>query len=283
MTQADQMTPAGYAAGGLEIAMWLAGAWVLWRHALSPGRAAQRAARLAEWRLPAVDFAGYACSGLVGSAALSGIAGAATRHAHMAQDATTVLGSAVMEGGFLLGIAGFHLLYTRGRGAGAAGSDARLALRSGVATFLAALPLVIAVSYAWEYLLVRLGLPDEKQELVDILEKAGPGALRWWFIAVATVLVPLTEEIVFRAGLFRFMRTRFPRWAAIAGTSALFGALHVAWSDRMAGLPTLAPLIVLAAVFCVAYERTGRIGTTVVAHALFNLNMIMLVLAGIGS
>lgn len=283
MTQADQMTPAGYAAGGLEIAMWLAGAWVVWRHALSPAREAERVRRLTEWRLPPVDFAGYACSGLLGSVALSGIAGAATRRAHLAQDAATVLGSAVMEGGFLLGIAGFHVLYSRGRGDRAGGPDLGAALRSGLATFLAALPVVVAVSYAWEYLLVRLGLPDEKQELVDILEKAGPGALRWSFIAVATVLVPLTEELVFRAGLFRFARTRLPRWAAIAATSALFGALHVAWFDHMAGLPTLAPLIVLAAVFCVAYERTGRIGTTVVAHALFNLNMIMLVLAGIGS
>jgi membrane protease YdiL (CAAX protease family) len=277
------MTPAGYAAGGLEIAMWLAGAWMIWRHALSPGRRAERVPRLAEWRLPAIDFACYACSGLVGAVALSSIAGAATRRARLAQDATTVLGSAVMEGGFLLGIAAFHLLYARGRRAGAAGTDLRLAVRSGIATFLAALPLVVAVSYAWEYLLVRLGLPDEKQELVDILEKTGPGALRFGFIAVATVLVPLTEELVFRGGLFRFSRTRFPRWAAITATSVLFGALHVAWADHMAGLPTLAPLIVLAAIFCVAYERTGQIGTTVVAHALFNLNMIMLVLAGIGS
>jgi membrane protease YdiL (CAAX protease family) len=277
------MTPAGYAAGGLEIAMWLAGAWMVWRHALSPGRRAERAPRLAEWRLPPIDFACYACSGLVGAVALSAFAGAATRRAHLAQGATTLLGSAVMEGGFLLGIVAFHALYVRSAGARTPGPGMRLALRGGVATFLAVLPVVFAVSFAWDYLLARLGLPDEKQELVDILERTGPGALRWWFIAVATVLVPLTEEIVFRGGLFRYLRTRIPRWAAIAGTSVLFGALHVAWFDHMNGLPTLAPLIVLAAAFCVAYERTGQIGTTVVAHALFNLNMIMLVLAGIGS
>ena len=205
------------------------------------------------------------------------------RRARLGPDATTVAGSAVMEAGFLLGLAAFHLMYVaRGR-AGTPSSDVRLALRTGLATFLAALPLVAAVSYVWEYALVTLGLPDEKQELVGILENTSSGVLRWCFIAVATILVPLTEEIVFRCGLFRFFRTRFPRWAAIAVTSALFGALHVAWGDHMAGLPSLAPLIVLAAVFCVAYERTGEIGTTVVAHALFNLNMILLVLVGVGS
>jgi membrane protease YdiL (CAAX protease family) len=37
----------------------------------------------------------------------------------------------------------------------------------------------------------------------------------------------------------------------------------------------------LAIVFSLAYERTGRIGTTMIAHALFNLNMILLVLVGV--
>jgi membrane protease YdiL (CAAX protease family) len=100
---------------------------------------------------------------------------------------------------------------------------------------------------------------------------------------VATVIVPFSEEILFRAGLFRYFRTRAPRWLSIVLTSALFGALHVSWGDHMAGLPSLLPLFVLAIVFCLAYERTGRIGTTIVAHALFNLNTFVLVLAGIGS
>ena len=35
--------------------------------------------------------------------------------------------------------------------------------------------------------------------------------------------------------------------------------------------------------FRLAYERTGRIGTTVVAHCLFNLNTIAMVLLGLGN
>lgn len=283
MSRPDEIAPLEYAAYGLEIALCLAGAWVLWARVLSARARAGRAARLAPWGLPAIDFACYASSGFVGAVALSGVAGLALRRAHLGQDAATVLGSAVMEGGFLLGIALFHLAYAaRGRAA-ALGVDAPLALRSGAVTFLAAMPLVSATSYAWEFLLVRLGLPDEKQELVGILENTRSGLLRLGFVAVAALLVPLAEEVVFRAGLFRFLRSRFPRWSAIAASSVLFGALHVAWGEHMAGLPSLAPLIVLAAVFCVAYERTGEIGTTVVAHALFNLNMIFLVLAGVGS
>jgi hypothetical protein len=51
----------------------------------------------------------------------------------------------------------------------------------------------------------------------------------------------------------------------------------------MAGLPSFLPLIALAAVFCLAYERTGMIGTVIVAHALFNLNSMLQFVTGIGS
>ena len=40
---------------------------------------------------------------------------------------------------------------------------------------------------------------------------------------------------------------------------------------------SLAPLVVLAVAFSLAYERTGHIGTAIVAHALFNLNTVILI------
>jgi uncharacterized protein len=282
VSQAENMTAAEGAALAFEAALLLAGLWLIWRLALRVGARPVREALLREWRLPAIDFACFLCLGLAGAFAMSAAAGLLVRHSALGADAVTVLGSAAMEGGLLLGLAGFFLVF-RGRSGGAGGRpDAFAALRSGLATFLVAMPLVIAASNAWEYFLTRTGLPDEKQELVDILENTHSAALRWSFVAVATLLVPVAEELLFRGGLFRYFRTRMPRWAAIAFTSALFGALHVAWGDRMSGLPSLLPLIVLAAVFCLAYERTGKIGTVIVAHALFNLNMMVLVIAGLG-
>ena len=41
------------------------------------------------------------------------------------------------------------------------------------------------------------------------------------------------------------------------------------------------PLFVLGVVFSLAYERTGRILVTVIAHGLFNLNTIIVLLSGI--
>jgi len=80
--------------------------------------------------------------------------------------------------------------------------------------------------------------------------------------------------MVFRAGVFRYARTRLPRRAALLLPAILFAAVH-------ADLPSFAPLLVLGLVFSLAYERTGNIKTTMVAHALFNLNTTLLVLAGV--
>lgn len=119
--------------------------------------------------------------------------------------------------------------------------------------------------------------------MVDILQNTSSTGVKLSLVLVATLLVPVSEEILFRGGMFRYFRTRIPRSAAIVVTSLLFGALHVSWGDHMGGLPSLVPLTVLAVVFCLAYERTGSVGTTIVAHALFNLNTFVMIAGGIGS
>jgi membrane protease YdiL (CAAX protease family) len=100
-----------------------------------------------------------------------------------------------------------------------------------------------------------------------------PGLLAF-MILLAVVIAPITEELLFRAGIFRYVRTRLPRWAALLIPSVLFGALH-------ANLASFAPLVALGVVFSLAYARTGRIATTIVAHGLFNLNTIVLIFSGV--
>jgi len=100
------------------------------------------------------------------------------------------------------------------------------------------------------------------------------------FSLLAIVVAPFTEEMIFRAGLFRFFRGRMPHWLAVVASSVLFGACHLIQSP-IENLPEFLPLVVLGCILSVAYERTGRIGTTIVAHALFNLNTIVILLAGL--
>jgi membrane protease YdiL (CAAX protease family) len=107
----------------------------------------------------------------------------------------------------------------------------------------------------------------------------------WLFgtmLALAVVIAPLTEELVFRAGLFRYFRMRMPHGVALLVPALLFASLHVNWAT-LEGLASLLPLVALAVMFSLAYERTGQIGTSIVAHALFNLNTVVLILSGVGA
>ena len=275
------MTPVSAAAAGVEIALLLCGIWLVWRLALSPAaRAAPPSMRLAPWGISRADFILMVCLAVVGALAAGALAGAIAHWRRLDRDQSLVLGGAALHLGILLGLLAFYLGFAPRRAAEP--SRAAGALRSGAATFLVTLPIVVGISNGSEYMLRTLGLPSEKQELVSILENTDSMALRVALVIVATLLVPITEELLFRAGLFRYLRTRIPRRTALIATALLFGALHVDWTN-LGGLASLVPLAVLAVIFSLAYERTGNIGTTMVAHALFNLNTFILIAAGAGS
>ncbi len=145
-------------------------------------------------------------------------------------------------------------------------------LPAGMLTFFAVLPVVDLTSIVWNRIIELLGIPPEPRDSVDIFSHAKLSLPSVVFFLVATVVAPVIEELVFRAGLFRYLRTRIPRWAALILPSLFFAALHGNWAS-------LGPIAALAIVFSLAYERTGRIGVTMIAHALFNLNTILLILA----
>jgi hypothetical protein len=65
-----------------------------------------------------------------------------------------------------------------------------------------------------------------------------------------------------------------PRWAILLIPALLFAALH-------ANLASFPQLCVLGIGFSLAYERSGNIAVPMLAHALFNLNTIALLLAGV--
>lgn len=283
MSPPDETTPLALAGLGFEIALCLVGLWLIWRLVANPAAREEAARRLPEWRLAPVDFACFLFFGFSGAIALSAVVGLFLRHASLDADASVVVGSALMEGGFLLGIGGFYLLLAPRIGCAVAPPEPARSLKSGLATFLISVPVVDALVFAWGYVIDRAGLPNEKQELLGIFENSHSAILRGLFIVFAVIFAPAAEEIFFRGGLFRYLQTRIPRWLAIGLTSAFFGALHIGWGHPVVGLQGLLPLTGLACVFCLAYERTGLIGTVIVAHALFNLNTMFMVLTGVGS
>jgi membrane protease YdiL (CAAX protease family) len=153
-------------------------------------------------------------------------------------------------------------------------------LRAGLLLLLAAMPVLVLVNLLWNLLLVRLGLPDEPQDLLAVFTATRSPLVIIGMLLVACVVAPVNEEMIFRAGIYRFIRQRLGRAPALALSSLLFGALHVNWSTYN-GLASFVPLALLGAVFALIYEKTGCIWVSMVAHGLFNLNTIAYVLAGL--
>jgi hypothetical protein len=148
-------------------------------------------------------------------------------------------------------------------------------VRGGSLTFLIVMPLALGAGFFWERFLQAVGLPTDRQELVDLFAQTKSPALFAFLITLALVLAPVAEELVFRAGIFRFLRSRTPRWVAFVVSAGLFASLHGNWVSSL-------PLFILGLVFAAGYERTGRIAVPMLAHALFNLNTLLLVLSGVG-
>jgi membrane protease YdiL (CAAX protease family) len=285
------LTAPALAAVAVQLIFLLLGAILLWRTTLSPAarsRRAETSSPLAAWSLPIPVFLAVAAATMIGGpvgqvivlqiAVLFGI----TQHAQ--PDLFLLLAG----GGFQLGLLSSGVAAWRWSRSFARAFDppillpvstfprASLAtvLRLGATTFLIALPGIVVASLIWRFALTQLGWPADTQELVNLLANADSAAVVALLVFLAIIVAPVTEEILFRAGLFRYLRNRTPRWLALILPGLIFGALHT-------NLAAFIPLVVLGVILALAYERTGSILTPIVAHALFNLNTILLVVAGV--
>lgn len=266
-------TPAEYAIYIIECLLLLAGLALLWRFAFRPAaRAAARApSPLPAWGIATPDFLYLVLIVICAVLSVSFFATLALKPFHLSNDTRAILATAGFQLGLLAGPAllplalGHHPLRP---------PLDRATLVGGVVTFLAALPLVTLVSFVWLGLLARWGISTEKQEVMELFLEARSSGLIYVLVGFATLVAPIGEELVFRGMLFRYLRTRLPRTAALLLPSILFAAFHQ-------NLAAFAPLAALAVIFSLAYERTGRIGTVIIAHGLFNLHTIALLLAGV--
>ncbi len=268
-----------YVIGAVEIVFALAGIVLLWRQVLRPAARSRRGpSRLAPWETSPVDFFTFLLMVMGASFLAAAAAGLAGRSFGVRGDALTVLSGACAQLGMLAGVVAYRLGVEKSPAAPAPAQSG--IFTSGFVTFLISLPILIATANVWEFLLNQLGLPTGRQDLIGMFANADSRWLLGVMIALAVVVAPLTEELVFRAGIFRFLRTRIPRWIALVLPAVFFALLHVNW-DTLQGLASLAPLTVLAVVFSLAYERSGHIGTPMVAHACFNLNTIGVIFSGL--
>ncbi len=278
-----ELTPRVVTVLALEGVLYLAGLVVLitgWRRSRASTSAAVRG-EIGTLTLPLSDLLLAAFAVVVGALLLQSAVGGLARalpHA-LTSDAWLVAQGCGFQLGLLSGaLLGHRLTSVNRREAPAPSASAAVSTRSaigrGALLFLASLPLVFVAAMAWQAGLHAAGFPTDQQEMVDLVRNADSPALVLLIALLAVVLAPVAEELVFRAGLFRYLRTRVPRSVALTAPSLLFAALH-------GNAVAFAPLAVLGVLLSLAYERSGRLLVPIVAHALFNLHTLALVLSGV--
>ena len=147
-------------------------------------------------------------------------------------------------------------------------------LRYAAGTLLVALPALIPVSLGWTALLETMNLPHTPQDVLAIFTNTRSPWVIAGMLLVACVLAPVYEELLFRAGLYRFCRHRLGRGWALVISGVCFGALHGNWAGFL-------PLAMLGMGLALAYEATGSIRVPIIAHGLFNLNTVLILLSGL--
>lgn len=274
-------TPTLVIAGTLELCLLIAGLAVLWRVRFSPVARSALATSdrpLGAWQLLPSDFLAATLLVIFGGLGFQiafGFMGRGIPALSADPDLWLILQGIAFQLGMLGGAIG-GIFYARNRGnvmPGGASFNVPLP-KAGFLTFLAVLPVVTAISLVWSSALELVGIDAKRQELVDLFVNAESRTTAIVMASFAVLVAPITEELIFRAGLFRYLRTRTPRWAAFLLPAMLFASLH-------GNLAAFAPLTALGIVFAIAYEHTGRIAVPMIAHALFNLNTIVLLLTGV--
>ena len=144
------------------------------------------------------------------------------------------------------------------------------ALVAGAVVYVLAFPGYFGLGMLWAWLLEHVGVGHQPQAVVaDIADLSGGALLA--ALALAAVVAPFFEELIFRAFLQPLLVQNLGDRGGILVTSALFGLLH--------GTSAFLPIFGLSLVLCSVMQRTQSLIAVWLIHALHNSLMLAFVLA----
>ncbi|MDR2340830.1 MAG: CPBP family intramembrane metalloprotease [Puniceicoccales bacterium] len=137
-------------------------------------------------------------------------------------------------------------------------------------------PLIFALSAAWTLLLTFINgigfhISLEQQELLLLLEANPPLVWAIPVIFTAVAVAPACEELLFRGGIYRFLKGKISPIPASLLTGAIFALLHWNWNAFL-------PLFFLSVFLTHLYECEGSLHAPIIVHGLLNANSIVLAL-----
>lgn len=150
-------------------------------------------------------------------------------------------------------------------------------LTQAIPHFIRYLPIIWIVSFAWSKLLTELqqrAIIDEfpPQELIKLFTNGGDPVAIALLAVIAVVLAPIVEELIFRGGIYRFLKSQSTVLPAQIISGALFAVMH-------GNLMSFLPLVVVGIILAREYERSGSILVPMCFHACFNgFSLLMLLI-----
>ena len=96
--------------------------------------------------------------------------------------------------------------------------------------------------------------------------------------AVAIVAAPLVEELFFRGLLLSALRSRLAPAGAVVVQAAVFGAYHASPAYGWGNVGLAVILAAVGVVFGITAQMTRRLGPSMVAHALLNATVFVVLL-----
>lgn len=123
--------------------------------------------------------------------------------------------------------------------------------------------LIIPASLFNTFLLKIFALPPETNPAFGVLMTVKNPLLYMLIFLQVLILAPLSEELLFRGFLFKWLRSKMSFTAAAIVLSLIFAFMHQASAD-------LLPLFVLSLLLCFVYERTGNLWNSILIHGIHN-------------
>jgi membrane protease YdiL (CAAX protease family) len=180
---------------------------------------------------------------------------------------TRTLAVLALRGGVLLGCCGAVASFARrldpaGVRALGLGSGRHLrAAGAGLVAYAIVLPGLFGLGWVWPWLLDALGQPPVADPLLEQLVALDPGQ-RVIAILFGVAVIPLLEEILFRAFLQPLLVQNLSDRLGIVATSFIFAALH--------GTTAFVPIFALSLLLGGIMLRTQRLGAVWAVHAAHN-------------
>jgi membrane protease YdiL (CAAX protease family) len=112
-------------------------------------------------------------------------------------------------------------------------------------------------------------------------EQIGTGIHGWSavaFVVAVVVVAPVVEEFFYRGLFFRALRDRYGLWVGAVGSGLLFALSHTGDGTFAQKLLLQIAIGLFGVGLALLYERRGKLGANIAAHAVFNLITVLSVL-----